>query len=140
MDKVDYELAIKKKRAEENAWCIAYENRLLVILSETIVLGDFFALIDDFDLDGGPLMDNKAAAGEFTSNFIDALDNGFFDDLFEDFYNKRINIEICMLTIGYINTNIFYDLYRISPLRHEQDVIVSSLLFFRINRYLDKWR
>ena len=140
MDKVDYELAIKKKRAEQNAWHVAYENRLLVILSETIVLGDFFALIDDFDLDGGPLMDNKAAAGEFTSNFIDALDNGFFDDLFDDWHNKRINIEICMLTIGYINTNIFYDLYRISPLGHEQDVIVSSLLFFRINRYLDKWR
>jgi hypothetical protein len=140
VDKVDYELAIKKKRAEQNAWSVAYENRLLVILSETIVLGDFFALIEDFDLDGGPLTDNKEAAGEFTSNFIDALDNGFFDDLFDDWYNKRINIEICLLTISYINTNIFYDLYRISPLGHEQDVIVSELLCFRINRYLDKWR
>ena len=75
---------------EQTKWVLDYEVRLNELFCEIDWDYNGFTSANDFD----PLdvdKDNFSAAGIFSSKFVDALEGGYFDSLFDSYYEKRLN-------------------------------------------------
>ena len=123
---------------EQTKWVLDYEVRLNELFCEIDWDYNEFTSAKDFD----PLdldKDNFSAAGMFSSKFVDALEGGYFDCLFDTYYEKRLNAVVQAITVGFINYKIFHGDDTIHFYSSNKQLLFVQLLESRILKHMRKW-
>lgn len=123
---------------EQHMWILDYERKLWAIFYQIDFDYHTFTEAKDFDpLD--PQKDNFTIAGVFSSNFVDALEEGIFDNLFRSYHEKRLNAVVQFITMRFINSNIFHGSDTIHFYSSDKQLLFVMLLESLILKQMKKW-